>query len=193
MGLFWLAAEVADEMPHQVLRVLHMDALLRTQPSCRHNDLGVLSTLCLNLRNTRVAEDRLLYARAGQAQLKYNWSNVCMHYFTVDFLEAAARRLQAEGQYHVARKKIPSIDGPVQVKPRRVHIEAAVKSAVKCVMLGTFASTVYLVQQLAGTKLCLRGSQQKSQTCCIVAARAFHHCMSVSSNMQRSATSLGQE
>ncbi|BDA40449.1 UDP-N-acetylglucosamine diphosphorylase 1 [Coccomyxa sp. Obi] len=52
--------------------------------------------------------------RPGQAQLKYNWSNVCMHYFTVDFLEAAARRLQTEGQYHIARKKIPSIDGPVQ-------------------------------------------------------------------------------
>ncbi len=55
--------------------------------------------------------------RAGQGQLKYNWSNVCMHYFTREFLETAARRLQADGQYHIARKKIPSVDGPVQVWP----------------------------------------------------------------------------
>ncbi len=53
-----------------------------------------------------------------------------MQYFTVAFLEAAARRLQAEGQYHFARKKIPSIDGPVQVKPRSMHIEAMYKSVM---------------------------------------------------------------
>ena len=45
-----------------------------------------------------------------------------MHYFTRDFLEAAARRLQAEGQYHIARKKIPSVDGPVQVEPSLTHL-----------------------------------------------------------------------
>lgn len=57
---------------------------------------------------------------AGSGQLKYNWSNVCMHYFSRDFLEAASRRLEAEGRYHIARKKIPSTDGPVQV-PYALH------------------------------------------------------------------------
>jgi hypothetical protein len=38
-----------------------------------------------------------------------------MHYFSRDFLQEAARRLREEGCYHIARKKIPSKDGPVQV------------------------------------------------------------------------------
>lgn len=38
-----------------------------------------------------------------------------MHYFTRDFLELAAEHVRAEGVYHIARKKIPSKDGPVQV------------------------------------------------------------------------------
>lgn len=56
-----------------------------------------------------------MFDRVERGQLKYNWSNVCMHYFTREFLEAAARRLHAEGHYHIASKKIPSLDGPVQV------------------------------------------------------------------------------
>ena len=52
---------------------------------------------------------------AGKAQLKYNWSNVCMHYFTLEFLEQAAEHVRTEGVYHIAKKKIPSKDGPVQV------------------------------------------------------------------------------
>ena len=38
-----------------------------------------------------------------------------MHYFTRDFLELAAEHVRAEGVYHIARKKIPSKGGPVQV------------------------------------------------------------------------------
>ena len=38
-----------------------------------------------------------------------------MHYFSRDFLEQAAQRLAAEGRHHIARKKIPSKDGPVEV------------------------------------------------------------------------------
>ena len=52
---------------------------------------------------------------AGKAQLKYNWSNVCMQYFTCDFLARVAEHVRAEGVYHIAQKKIPSKDGPVQV------------------------------------------------------------------------------
>ena len=40
-----------------------------------------------------------------------------MHYFTRDFLELAAEHVRAKGVYHIARKKIPSKDGPVQVQP----------------------------------------------------------------------------
>ncbi len=42
-----------------------------------------------------------------------------MHYFTRDFLELAAQHVRAEGVYHVARKKIPSKDGPVQARALR--------------------------------------------------------------------------
>lgn len=45
--------------------------------------------------------------------LRYNWSNVCLHYFERAWLETVADRLAAEGRYHVARKQIPSIDGKV--------------------------------------------------------------------------------
>ena len=39
-----------------------------------------------------------------------------MHYFTRDFLALAADHVRNEGVYHIAKKKIPSKDGPVQVK-----------------------------------------------------------------------------
>ena len=38
-----------------------------------------------------------------------------MHYFSTDFLVAMAEKLKQQGQYHIAHKKIPSKDGPVQV------------------------------------------------------------------------------
>lgn len=54
--------------------------------------------------------------RAADGGLKYNWSNVCMHYFQRAFLERMARQLISDGRYHIADKKIPSKDGPVQVR-----------------------------------------------------------------------------
>ena len=51
----------------------------------------------------------------GTGELRYAWSNVCMHYFSTDFLEAMAEKLKQQGQYHIAHKKIPSKHGPVQV------------------------------------------------------------------------------
>ena len=47
-----------------------------------------------------------------------------MHYFTRDFLELAADHVRAQGVYHVAKKKIPSKDGPVQVLGPHMHPEA---------------------------------------------------------------------
>ena len=46
-----------------------------------------------------------------------------MHYFTRDFLELAADHVRAQGVYHVAKKKIPSKDGPVQVPGLAMHIQ----------------------------------------------------------------------
>jgi hypothetical protein len=70
-------------------------------------------------RSARVAEvgwnKHKLGACAGEAALRYGWSNVCMHYFSRGFLEAAATRLAAQGRYHLAHKSIPSKDGPVKV------------------------------------------------------------------------------
>ena len=45
--------------------------------------------------------------------LRYNWSNVCLHYFERSWLESVSERLSQEGKYHVAHKKIPSIDGTI--------------------------------------------------------------------------------
>ncbi|KAK9805344.1 hypothetical protein WJX73_004179 [Symbiochloris irregularis] len=46
--------------------------------------------------------------------LRYNWSNVCMHYFSVAFLERIATSLQDSMVHHLAHKSIPSKDGPVR-------------------------------------------------------------------------------
>lgn len=37
-----------------------------------------------------------------------------MHYFSTPFLIAMAEELKKQGQYHIAAKRIPSKDGPVQ-------------------------------------------------------------------------------
>ena len=54
-------------------------------------------------------------ADPSTGELKYGWSNVCLHYFRRAWLASVADRLAAEGRYHIAHKKIPSKDGPVQV------------------------------------------------------------------------------
>ncbi len=73
-----------------------------------------------------------------------------MHYFTRDFLALAADHVRSEGVYHIAKKKIPSKDGPVQVRhtPNSLKIPAAVLATCshhrtwRCLM-------VYRVQQQA--------------------------------------------
>jgi len=59
---------------------------------------------------------------AGTGELRYAWSSVCMHYFSTAFLVAMADRLKQQGQYHIAHKKIPSKDGPVQVTDSILHL-----------------------------------------------------------------------
>ncbi|KAF3450033.1 hypothetical protein FNV43_RR06112 [Rhamnella rubrinervis] len=44
-------------------------------------------------------------------RLRYCWSNVCLHMFTLDFLNQVANGLEKDSIYHIAEKKIPSIHG----------------------------------------------------------------------------------
>jgi UDP-N-acetylglucosamine/UDP-N-acetylgalactosamine diphosphorylase len=45
-------------------------------------------------------------------RLLYNWSNICMHYFSIDWLSRAVEALCGPGAaYHIARKAIPSKGG----------------------------------------------------------------------------------
>ncbi|CAI5507802.1 unnamed protein product [Closterium sp. Naga37s-1] len=47
-------------------------------------------------------------------KLKYNWSNICIHMFSVEFLQAAAQALDQHCIHHLAVKRIPSVHGAVQ-------------------------------------------------------------------------------
>lgn len=44
-------------------------------------------------------------------RLRFCWSNVCLHMFTLDFLNQVANGLEKDSIYHLAEKKIPSIHG----------------------------------------------------------------------------------
>ncbi|KAE8659434.1 UDP-N-acetylglucosamine diphosphorylase 1 [Hibiscus syriacus] len=44
-------------------------------------------------------------------RLRFCWSNVCLHMFTLDFLSQVAVGLEKDSVYHVAEKKIPFING----------------------------------------------------------------------------------
>lgn len=46
--------------------------------------------------------------------LRFQWSNVCMHLFTLDFLEFVRPALDNGGRFHVAKKIIPSVNGEVK-------------------------------------------------------------------------------
>ncbi|KAF5729219.1 UDP-N-acetylglucosamine diphosphorylase 1-like [Tripterygium wilfordii] len=44
-------------------------------------------------------------------RLHFCWSNVCLHMFTLDFLNQVANGLEKDSIYHLAEKEIPSIHG----------------------------------------------------------------------------------
>ncbi|XP_021607292.1 UDP-N-acetylglucosamine diphosphorylase 2 isoform X2 [Manihot esculenta] len=57
--------------------------------------------------------DQSLASAVNQAtgRLRFCWSNVCLHMFTLDFLNQVANALEKDSIYHLAEKKIPSIHG----------------------------------------------------------------------------------
>ncbi|XP_023639801.1 UDP-N-acetylglucosamine diphosphorylase 2 isoform X2 [Capsella rubella] len=44
-------------------------------------------------------------------RLQFCWSNVCLHMFTLEFLNQVVNGLEKDSVYHLAEKKIPSING----------------------------------------------------------------------------------
>lgn len=46
-------------------------------------------------------------------RLRFNWSNVCLHMFSLDFLSEVTEELERDSIYHIAEKKIPSIEGTI--------------------------------------------------------------------------------
>ncbi|KQJ95577.1 UDP-N-acetylglucosamine diphosphorylase 1 [Brachypodium distachyon] len=44
-------------------------------------------------------------------RLRYCWSNVCLHMFSLEFLNQVTNSLEKDSVYHLADKKIPSIHG----------------------------------------------------------------------------------
>ncbi|GLT49486.1 hypothetical protein SLA2020_230380 [Shorea laevis] len=44
-------------------------------------------------------------------RLRFCWSNVCLHMFTLDFLNQVTNSLERDSIYHLAEKKIPSVHG----------------------------------------------------------------------------------
>jgi UDP-N-acetylglucosamine/UDP-N-acetylgalactosamine diphosphorylase len=44
-------------------------------------------------------------------KLYYNWSNICMHYFALPWLQSAAQQLEQAAAYHIAHKQIPEKSG----------------------------------------------------------------------------------
>ncbi|ONM18096.1 UDP-N-acetylglucosamine diphosphorylase 2 [Zea mays] len=44
-------------------------------------------------------------------RLRYCWSNVCLHMFTLDFLNQVKNSLEKDSIYHLAEKRIPSVHG----------------------------------------------------------------------------------
>ncbi|XP_057252347.1 UDP-N-acetylglucosamine diphosphorylase 1 isoform X2 [Beta vulgaris subsp. vulgaris] len=57
--------------------------------------------------------DSSLASAVNQAtgRLRFCWSNVCLHMFTLDFLNSVANGLENDSIYHLAEKKIPSANG----------------------------------------------------------------------------------
>jgi UDP-N-acetylglucosamine/UDP-N-acetylgalactosamine diphosphorylase len=44
-------------------------------------------------------------------KLYFNWSNICMHYFAVSWLQSAVQQLEQAAAYHIANKQIPEKGG----------------------------------------------------------------------------------
>ncbi len=95
-------------------------------------DSHTVSASCRRDRVTGPGYSAAPRAGAGTGRLRFNWSNVCMHYFSAAFLADMARRMRAEARYHLARKAIPSVSGPVKARPRPGPVAARRPHSGRC-------------------------------------------------------------
>ncbi len=76
--------------------------------------VGVFAQRCGKLEVVEYSELDPLEASAEDPStgvLKYNWSNICLHYFEREWLRSVSKALSQDGTYHIAKKNIPSIRG----------------------------------------------------------------------------------
>ncbi|GBG64652.1 hypothetical protein CBR_g45707 [Chara braunii] len=60
-------------------------------------------------------------------RLLFNWSNICIHLYSLDFLKRVVTIFEEHAKYHVAKKAIPCVDGTVfGVKLERFIFDAFV-------------------------------------------------------------------
>ena len=77
---------------------------------------GWLQTLMLHLASTHTMSCADEWqGSAGTGELRHRWSNVCMHHFSLAFLERMAGHMEHRAPFHQAHKSIPSLHGPVKV------------------------------------------------------------------------------
>eukprot|EP00271_Cylindrocystis_brebissonii_P005733 TRINITY_DN17960_c0_g3_i1.p1 TRINITY_DN17960_c0_g3~~TRINITY_DN17960_c0_g3_i1.p1 ORF type:complete len:487 (-),score=91.59 TRINITY_DN17960_c0_g3_i1:659-2119(-) len=62
---------------------------------------------------SELPEDLATSLDPDTGRLRFLWSNVCMHLFSLDFLKFASAQLKKDPFFHPAWKTIPSLNGPV--------------------------------------------------------------------------------
>ncbi|BFI11222.1 UDP-N-acetylglucosamine/UDP-N-acetylgalactosamine diphosphorylase [Marchantia polymorpha subsp. ruderalis] len=62
---------------------------------------------------TELGADLQFAINQETGRLAYKWSNVCMHMFSLDFLHTVVEELEKDSIYHLAEKKIQSVDGVI--------------------------------------------------------------------------------
>eukprot|EP00793_Prasinoderma_coloniale_P000229 PRCOL_00005739-RA len=66
--------------------------------------------------------------------LRFRWSNLCMHYFTVDFVERMVGELERSGRYHQAKKHVQVSWGKVNAIKAEMFIFDTFPDAHKVVL-----------------------------------------------------------
>ncbi|GJP55977.1 hypothetical protein CLOM_g15015 [Closterium sp. NIES-68] len=86
-------------------------APLKPAPSAAGEDNGLVTAV---MEYSELPEGVGSSVDAATGKLKYNWSNICIHMFSVEFLRAAAQALKRDCIHHLAVKQIPSVQGAVR-------------------------------------------------------------------------------
>ena len=66
--------------------------------------------------------------------LRFRWSNLAMHYFSVDFMDRMVGRLESEGRFHQAKKKVATKWGKADAVKSELFIFDTFSDAKKVVL-----------------------------------------------------------